>query len=60
MAKKKKTVDYGSKSFTSGGAAYRAYEKARLMQTQDPSLAPKARFLQIWGWGRKKVAKPGQ
>ena len=47
----KKSVDYGPKSFKNLNAAYRAYEKARLLQNVNPTLAPKDKFSQIWGWG---------
>lgn len=40
----------GTEGFKTGEAAYRAYENARLRDVEDPALAPKDKFMQIWGW----------
>lgn len=50
----KKSVDYGPKHFKTFNAAWRAYEKARLLQTTNPTLPPKDKFAQIWGWGKNR------
>lgn len=50
---KKKSKSYGPDQFKDVDAAYRAYERDRLMQTTNPTLAPKDRFAHIWGWTKK-------
>lgn len=41
---------YGPKKYKSLAAAYSAYQKARLLETPNPALAPRKRFAKIWGW----------
>ena len=46
----KKQRNYGPKHFKDLGAAYRKYQRDRLTDTTNPTLAPKDKFSQIWGW----------
>ena len=51
---------FGPEKYKTLRHAYSAYERARLLETTNPALAPRERFANIWGWNRKKIAKPGQ
>lgn len=42
--------EYSSKNFKNLVAAYNQYQKDRLSDTTNPTLAPRNRFAQIWGW----------
>ncbi len=54
MAKKKKAgKTYGPKKFSSLTAAYNRYQRDRQAQTENPALAPRPKFAQIWGWKKK-------
>lgn len=50
-------ADFSSKKFSSLNAAYNAYSRTRFRETDDPGIAPKKRFAQIWGWGAKTPGK---
>jgi len=59
MAKGNKAEeDYSSKSFLSLSLAYSAYVRRRYRETENPAVAPKAEFAQIWGW--KKTSPKGE
>ena len=40
--------------FLTLSAAYRQYQRDRLADTPNPTLAPRNRFAQIWGWTKAK------
>lgn len=51
-----KQRNYGPKQFKNLDAAYSRYQRDRLADKTNPSLAPKDRFSQIWGW----IKTPGK
>lgn len=55
-----KQRNYGPNEFKSLGAAYQRYERDRLRQKTNPSLAPKDKFAQIWGWQQTTGKKARQ
>jgi hypothetical protein len=45
-------TDYSPKTFRSLTQAYRRYERDRLAETTNPTLAPRKKFAQVWGWAK--------
>ena len=53
--------DFSKKRFLTLGLAYNTYLRQRDREAGGAAaVAPRDRFAQIWGWKRKKVAKPGE
>jgi len=50
----KKTKTYGPDKFITLTGAYNRYIRDRHAATTNPTLAPRNKFAQIWGWTKKK------